>query len=125
MELFSLAVLAHLLDPVRALVTFAGVVLWRSPWGMLIAAGITAMVCETILTTASHIDDFAYEWGDGIGPGLIACLAQAAVLYLLLELVCRRREVGRMARKIPLFLRESASSPHKEPLVFGRPEPAE
>ena len=125
MELFSLAVLAHLLDPFRALVTFAGVLLWRSPRGILIAAGVSAMVCETLLTTVNFIDDFTYEWGDGIGPGLIACLAQAAVLYLLVVLARHRRNVGQTVSQNSLAMRKSVSSPHEAPLVFGRPEPAE
>ena len=102
MELFSLAVLAHLLDPVRALVTFAGVLLWRSPRAMLIAASISALVCETILTAVNFIDDFTFVWGEGIVPGLIACLAQAAFFYLLVELARQRREAGRMARRVRL-----------------------
>jgi hypothetical protein len=125
MELFTVAVVAHLLDPFRALVTFAGVLLWRSPWVVLIAAGISAVVCETLLTTVNFIDDFTYEWGDGFGPGLIACLAQAAVLYLLVVLVRHRRKVGQTVSKNPLAMRKRVSSPQESPLVFGRPEPAE
>src|SRR5262245_39306373 len=125
MDLFSVAVLAHLLDPVRALVTFAGVLVWRSPWVILVAASVSAIACETILTTVNFIDDFTYVWGDGIGPGLIACLAQAGVLFLVVESVRHRRTVGQTVRKHLPAMRKSVSSPHEARLVYGRPEPAE
>jgi hypothetical protein len=93
-ELLPLAVLAHLLDPVRALVTLAGVVLWRGPRAMLLAAGISAIVCETVLTTANVINDFPYRWGEGLVAGVLASLAQAALFYLIVELARQRRDVG-------------------------------
>jgi hypothetical protein len=125
METFSLAVLAHLADPVRALVTLGGVLLWRNPRAMPIAAGMSAIVCETILTAGSFLDDLVYVWGEGIVAGLVACLAQAALLYLIVELVRRRREAPGMARTMRAAVHRSISAPQETSLVFGRPEPAE
>jgi hypothetical protein len=72
-------------DPVRALITFGCAFLSRK-YGVLVAALTSSLVCETILAAAQG---WRY-WGQGILPGFIASLLQAALLLPVIRLVRRR-----------------------------------
>jgi hypothetical protein len=73
------------LDPVRALITFGCAFLSRK-YCVIVAALASSLICETILAAAQG---WRY-WGQGILPGFIASLLQAALLFYLVRLVRRR-----------------------------------
>ena len=87
MEPLGTVILVALLDPIRALITFTCSFVSRRVPGVLIAATVSAIVCETILTGA-HVWRY---WGQGIVAGFIASLLQAAVVNLALKAMRRRR----------------------------------
>ena len=90
MEPLGAVLLAAFLDPIRALITFACGFLSRRAIGVLLAAVASAVICETILTGA-HVWRY---WGQGIVAGFIASLLQAAVIYLAVKAMRRRRVVS-------------------------------
>jgi hypothetical protein len=90
MEPLGTVILVAFLDPIRALITFACSFLSRRAYGVLIAATVSAIICETILTGA-HVLRY---WGQGIVAGFIASLLQAAVLYFAVKALRRRRVVS-------------------------------
>ena len=87
MEPLGAVILVAFLDPIRALITFACSFISRRAPGPLIAATVSAIICETILTGA-HVWRY---WGQGIVAGFIASLLQAVVLYLALKAMRRSR----------------------------------
>jgi hypothetical protein len=87
MDPLSVLIIASVLDPVRALITAAFGAFARRTTGVLLAAAASAIVCETILTSA-HVWHF---WGQGIVAGFIACLLQAIAIHWAMEMVRRRR----------------------------------
>lgn len=95
MEPLGAVILVALLDPVRALITFAFSFLSRRSYGVLIAAAASAIVCETVLTIA-HVSPY---WGQGIVAGFIASLLQAAVLYWAVKAMRMRRHRVTSARE--------------------------
>jgi hypothetical protein len=87
MEPLGAVILVAFLDPIRALITFACSFISRKAYGPLLAAAASAIICETILTGA-HVWRY---WGQGIVAGFIASVLQAAVLYLAVSAMRRRR----------------------------------
>jgi hypothetical protein len=77
--------IASFLDPVRALITFGCTFLSRK-YGVLAAALASSIVCETILAAAQGW----HYWGQGILPGFIVSLLQAALLFCVVRMVRRR-----------------------------------
>ena len=73
------------LDPVRALITF-GCTFLSSKYCVLVAALASSIVCETILAAAQGWR----FWVQGILPGFIASLLQAAFFVCVIRLVRRR-----------------------------------
>ena len=67
-------IVVGILDPIRLILVLAIVALWRSPWAILVATLVSALVSETLLTATQ----LARVWGYGIAPGLVASLVQAA-----------------------------------------------
>jgi hypothetical protein len=94
MDPVTALIVASALDPIRALITFAFSVLARSAVGMLIAATASAVLCETILTTA-HVWRF---WGQGLVAGFIACVIQAVALYWAMKVMRRRKALAATGR---------------------------
>jgi hypothetical protein len=90
MDPLAALIIASAFDPVRALITFAFSVLARRTFGLLIAATASAILCETILTSAR----VWHFWGQGIVAGFIACLIQTAALYWVVKVLRRRRTVA-------------------------------
>jgi hypothetical protein len=83
-------VLAHFLDPARAVLTLAGIFLWRSPWIILVAGGLSAATCESVLAGAGALR----FWGEGILAGSMASVLQAFLLYLIVQTLRERRAPG-------------------------------
>jgi hypothetical protein len=90
MEPFFAAAIVAFLDPIRALITFGFVFLIRRPFGMLIAAAASSIVCEVVLSLA--IQD--RSWVAGIAAGLVASVGQAAILIWLVRAIRRRPAVS-------------------------------
>jgi hypothetical protein len=87
MDPLSTLIVASVLDPIRALITAAFGAFAHRAIGISLAAAASAIVCETILTSA-HVWHF---WGQGIVAGFIACLLQAIAIHWAMEMVRRRR----------------------------------
>ena len=85
MEPMIPVLIVSFLDPVRALITFGCTFLSRK-YSVLVAALASSIACETILAAAQG---WRY-WGQGILPGFIASLLQAALPFCVVRLVRRR-----------------------------------
>jgi hypothetical protein len=79
--------LAALLDPVQAVLVLAVILAYRGPVPVAVAAVMAAVASETI--TALAVAD--YTWGEMMPPRLLSSVAQAAMLYWIVDLIWASR----------------------------------
>ena len=72
-------------SPVLAIV-LAVICFYRGPLPIIVAAGITTVLSETLISLATQ----AYTWGELLTPRLIASLMQAALLYWVVRAIGQR-----------------------------------
>ena len=74
------------LDPVQAAIVLADLCFYRGPLPIIVAAGITTVASETLISLATQ----TYTWGELLTPRLIAALMQAAVLHWVVRAIGQR-----------------------------------
>jgi hypothetical protein len=70
-------IFAFTLDPVRVFITLVFLLFARRPSMMFVAAALSTVVCETLLTALQT----TWVWGEGLVVGGIASLLQAVLLF--------------------------------------------
>lgn len=90
MAYIAAVLLMSFLDPIRALITLAGLFVSRKPWAILFAAGLSAVAVETFLTAMQ----ITRVWGQGLLLGIVASLLQAGLLFLIVRAIRERRAGG-------------------------------
>ena len=70
-------IFAFTLDPVRVFITLVFLLFARRPSMMFVAAALSTVVCETLLTALQT----TWVWGEGLVVGGIASLLQADLLF--------------------------------------------
>ena len=72
-----LTILVFTLDPIRVLITLIFLVFARRPWMVFVAAGLSTVICETLLVALQT----AWVWGEGLAVGGIASLLQSVIFF--------------------------------------------
>ena len=88
MEDFLFLVLAAFIDPIRAILVLAVILMWRGPWAILLATFISAVATDSHIPTPQLMR----AWGAGIIAGSIGSLLQAWLFYRLVQFLRQRRE---------------------------------
>jgi hypothetical protein len=70
-------ILLFTLDPIRVLITLVFLQVAGYRWRLVIAAALSAVVCETLLVVLQT----TWVWGQGLVVGGIASFVQAVILY--------------------------------------------
>lgn len=78
---FLITVIAKIFDPISILTVLIVILFSRNKIIIPIATIVGACVTETLLTMMQTMRD----WGDGIGPGIVASGFHAAFLYWRVE----------------------------------------
>lgn len=74
----ALAILvARIIDPIGLLVTLGVVLCSRRRWIILVAAAVSSVMVESILTATQIL----YVWGEGLLFGLVAGIIQASLIF--------------------------------------------
>jgi hypothetical protein len=72
-----LTILVFTLDPIRVFITVLFLVFARRPWMVFVAAGLSTVICETLLVALQT----TWVWGEGLAVGGIASLVQSVILF--------------------------------------------
>ena len=70
-------VVARIIDPIGFLITLGVVLCSRRRWIILVAAAVSTVLVESILTATQML----YIWGEGLLFGLIAGALQAWLIF--------------------------------------------
>lgn len=100
MPIQLLMVLVMFADPAVFLVSviLMGVMVFaitRSPWTILVSAVLTGGADALLLGTFNPINDFGFY----IGPALVACAVQSAVLFFIFRAIARKFDARRKAKQ--------------------------
>lgn len=86
------ALLASLLSPIRLVITLFFVLLTKRKWIVPVAAVISAIAVESLLTASQY----TRVWGEGLVIGLMASLIHAYAIYWVRVIIVRRRTTKRI-----------------------------
>jgi uncharacterized membrane protein YraQ (UPF0718 family) len=82
------ALIASFIDPIRFGITLGVSLCSRKWWIVAVAAIVSAIISETLLTSIQT----TRQWGDGMLPGIIASVVQAVLCYSVIGIIRRSRK---------------------------------
>ena len=82
--------LAALLDPIRLVIALLVVLFSRQKWIILVAAAISALAIETLLSSTQH----TRTWGQGLPVGSIASLVHASLVFLIRARITAKKQTA-------------------------------